>query len=193
MSKGPARRRPRRVKGLLMALMIGSSAALVAVFVGYRYLTGGAGDAGLALPGSASLVLSRIHQTATRNGILEWELDAAGVRYIDASEEAVFESPSVTFFTDDSEKVTLTADRGTLHTSSKNLRVTDNVTMGYARYTLETKALYYDHGKRMIFADSPVNLSGSAFSIRADTMAFDLATNQTVFRGHIEGTLSETL
>lgn len=171
--------------------MIAGSGAVVAVFIGYRYLMDGATNIPLRLPGNASLALNRIHQTATRNGIMEWQLDAASARYIDSKKQAVLENPSVTFYMDKEKKITLTAKQGWLNTDSKDIRVTDNVIMDYARYTLETDTLYYQHEARTIFSETPVRLSGDSFRMRADTMVFDLRTNQTLFQGHIEGTLRE--
>ncbi len=193
MTRGMVRKTSRRLKKVMILGMATLCLALVAVFVGYRYLDIEPSDALLPLPGAASLVLNRIHQTATRNGIVEWQLNADSARYIDSRQQAILEDPSVTFYLDDDRTVTLTAGRGTLHTASKNLTVTGNVVMGYAGFTFETGVLYYDHDRREIFSKTPVNLSGDAFRLRADAMVFDLKSAQTVFRGHIEGSINETI
>ena len=173
-----------------MFLMIVGSGALIAIFISYRYITDGTIDTLLRLPDDASLALSRIHHTATRNGIVEWQLNATSARYIDSETLAVLENPSVTFYIDRA-KITLAARQGQMDTDSKDIRVTDTVTMAYARYTLEADALYYHHDARIISSETPVKLSGTSFTMRADTMVFDLKTNQTLLKGHIEGTLRE--
>jgi LPS export ABC transporter protein LptC len=176
-----------------MLLMIAGSGALIATFVGYRYLSGGATDIPFHLPDNASLALSSIHHTATRNGLVEWQLDADSARYIDSKKEAILENPSVTFHSNQKKTITLTARQGLLNTDSKDIRVTDNVRMDHAAYALETDSLYYQHDARTISSETPVKLSGDAFEVRADTMVFDLNTDQTLFQGRIEGTLREKI
>ena len=187
------RRYPKRLAQVLTAVIIVTSAALVVVFIGYRQLDDN--PAGQVLPflGEGGIALHRVHQEATRNGVVEWRLDADAVRYMDGTKQAVLEAPSVTFFLKNRDRVRLKAEQGRLDTESKDIGVTDNVVMDHGRYSLETDTLYYEHETRRIYAKTPVKISSGSTSIRADTMVLDLHTNRTVFRGNIKGTFRETL
>ena len=192
IERSSARRRRKRLKRLLLLLVIAGPGTLIAVFVAYRHTGSGSGESFLRLPKDTAFVLNQIHQTATRNGVLDWQLDAATVRYSDTGEVAVLEDPSVVLYVGkENTDLRLTAKRGQLHTNTKDIRVSDHVTMTYSPYTFETDTLYYQHEARKIYAKTPVKVSGDLFYLRADAMVFDLGANQTSLTGHVKGTFGE--
>lgn len=187
------RKYPKRLRRVLLAVIIVTSAVLVAAFIGYRQRDDDPIGQLLPFLGQGGIALNRVHQEATRNGVLEWRLDADAVRYINETKQAILEAPSVTFFLENRDRVILKAEQGRLDTDSKDIRVTDNVIMDHDRYSLETDTLYYRHKDRRIYATTPVKITGETMRIRADTMVFDLHTRRTVFKGNIEGTFSGTI
>lgn len=183
----------KKIKRILLLAIIIMSGALLTVFWGYRYLLDTVDDQVLPFNNNASIALSSIHQTSTRNGITEWSLDADSVEYSNSENQASFKDPSITFFLENRQKVILTARQGQLNTASKDIMVSDDVTMDHAQYRLKTDALYYKHDKRILYSDKPVELTDDIVCIRADSMVFDLKTNQTRFKGNVETTFRETI
>jgi lipopolysaccharide export system protein LptC len=140
-----------------------------------------------------SLSVDNVHQTATRDGIKEWTLNAASARYMTEKNQAVFQEISVTFFLKGEKEIYLTANQGILKTDSNNIEVRGNVVVENSNYRLKTESLYYEHGKRMFSSKVPVEMTGPAFHMTADSASFDLNSNQTVFQGNVKGVLSENI
>ncbi|MEE8400472.1 MAG: LPS export ABC transporter periplasmic protein LptC [Desulfobacterales bacterium] len=187
------RKYPKHVKRVLIGVAVATSALLVAVFVSYRSPDDSPVERMLPFLGEGGIALNRVHQESTRNGVLEWRLDADSIQYTNETKQAILKAPSITFFLENKDRVLLKAEQGRLDTDSKDIAVTDHVTMNFARFSLETDTLHYEHKNRRITSTTPVKISGDRIRIRADTMVFDLHTNRTVFKGNIKGTLSGTI
>jgi len=171
---------------MLLLIMVVTTAALLMVFYGYRHMIGRISYQDLPFQNEAGITLSRIHQTATRNGKTEWCLDADAAQYANATHQVSLKNPSVTFFLDNQQEVILSAKQGMFNTESEDIMITDSVTLNYNAYKLETETLYYTHEKRIIYSDKPVKLNDDMVCIHADSMVFDLKTNQTQFQGNVE-------
>jgi len=139
----------------------------------------------------ANISIGKIHQTATRDGIKEWILDAGSAQYIDAEKQANLQDLSVIFFLKDKKEVYLTADKGVLKTDTNNIEVVGNVVIEYSSYRMKTEKLRYKHKEHVIFSKKHVKIDGDLFNLVADSMSFDLNTNRAVFKGKVEGVFSE--
>ena len=161
---------------------------ILTVFFKYRNGIEISDRTGAVIPDKANISIGRAHQTATRNGIKEWSLDAASADYMTEKNQAVFKDLSLTFFLKDRTKVYVTADRGLLKTDSNDMEISNNVVVKYSRYKLRCENLYYEHKKRIIVANVPVNITGDSFQLVADAMSLNLNTNRTLFEGKVKGT-----
>ena len=65
--------------------------------------------------------LGKVHQTATRDGVKEWDLVAGSAEYNDAENQVEFKDVAATFFLKDNQEVSLNADRGVLQTDSRDM------------------------------------------------------------------------
>ena len=161
---------------------------ILTVFFKYRNGIEISDRTGAVIPDKANISIGRAHQTATRNGIKEWSLDAASADYMTEKNQAVFKDLSLTFFLKDRTKVYVTADRGLLKTDSDDIEISNNVVVKYTQYKLRCENLYYEHKKRIIVANVPVNITGDSFQLVADAMSLNLNTNRTLFEGKVKGT-----
>ena len=161
---------------------------ILTVFFKYRNGIEISDRTGAGIPDKANISIGRAHQTATRNGIKEWSLDAASADYMTEKNQAVFKDLSLTFFLKDRTKVYVTADRGLLKTDSNDMEISNNVVVKYTQYKLRCENLYYEHKKRIIVANVPVNITGDSFQLVADAMSLNLNTNRTLFEGKVKGT-----
>lgn len=161
---------------------------ILAVFFNYRNGVEIREAPGPLVSSKANISIGKAHQTATRNGVKEWSLDAASADYMTDKNQAVFKDLSVTFFLKDRTKVYITADRGLLKTDSNDMEISNNVVVKYTQYKLRCESLYYEHNKRIIFSNVPVNITGDSFQLVADAMSLNLNTNRTLFEGKVKGT-----
>lgn len=139
----------------------------------------------------AIMALSKVHQTATKDGQTQWELDADAAELEAGTGKMVLKAPSVNFFLEDGTRIQLTAREGVLYTTTNDMEVRGKVLIRNDRYTLKTETLTYAHDHRVLMATSAVQITGKSIDLKAATMRYDLNTNQTQFDGQVEGILYE--
>jgi LPS export ABC transporter protein LptC len=181
------------LKWILTAIAALALVVLIAVFIQFRRQQN---EIVVPLPDAATRSLMRLvglHQTATKDGHVQWELDADAAERETGSGRMILTSPVVVFHTDAGETVHLTATEGVLDTRTNDMEASGNVQLRDDRYTLETEALIYLHDARRLRSNVPVYIHGAVFNLRADAMEYDLDANQAQFEGHVEGHLYEDL
>jgi LPS export ABC transporter protein LptC len=184
---------PKKLKLILLSVILIALGATIAVFVSHRRVLDKEENIVSSIQSKANISIGKAHQTATRNGIKEWSLDAASVNYIVKKNQAIFRDVSVIFYLKDKTEVYLTANKGILNTDSNNMELFGNVVVKNAKYRLKTENLHYKHNKRVIFSKVPVIITGAAFDFAADSMSINLNTNNTMLEGKVEGTVVESI
>ena len=137
--------------------------------------------------------LNKVHHTATRNGVIEWNLDADSAAFMDDKKQAIFKNLSVTFFLESNQKIYLLSDQGTLYTESNDIEVSGSVILKSRDSVLETKKLYYQHDGRKFIAKAPVRITRNSFTLSANSMVFDPVTEKAWLKDKVEGVFSETM
>lgn len=183
----------RFLKRALLSLSILALAATVILFIGYRRASRNPEILLEAVQKEADMRLNKIRQTAMKNGIREWRMEAESATLVEKRKTMLLTRPNVEFFMKDGDNVHLTADRGTIYTDSSRISVSGQVSATTRRYRFETERLDYDPKTRELRADTPVDISSQAFSLSAGNMAMNLESNITRFEGGVEGTISEDL
>jgi len=183
----------KKIKLVLLLVLLLLSGITLALFSGYRRISNQ--DAGLisAVQNQANISLGKVHQTATRNGVKEWTLDAQSAHVINAKQQAIFQDLSITFFLKNNSKVYLTSNQGILHTDSNDIEVSGNVVVQNMNYRLKTEILHYKHKERVLFSEVPVNIISQTARITADSMSHDLDANKTTLKGNIKGTFDDNI
>lgn len=169
------------------------SGILVAIFVDYRNVLDKVDTSLSDLSGDAAVSMKRVQQTATKNGIKEWSLDAASVQLMSEKKQAFFKDLAITFYVQDGQPVYLTADGGVLKTDSNDIEAFGNVVIQKEDYRLNTEKIEYQHQRRLISAVKPVKISAEAFDIEASSMTFDLNTRKTELKGNVRGVFRDLI
>lgn len=181
----------RKTKIVLILLILIVAGILVSVFVDYRKVLDKVDVSFLPEKTGATLSMKRLRQTATRDGIKEWSLDAGSAQFVDGKKEAILKDLSVTFYPKDGEPVFVTADEGVLKIDSNDIEASGNVVLKRKGYRLDTDSILYEHSRRMIHARRPVKITAEAFSLAADAMSFELDTKKSQFRGNVRGVIRD--
>lgn len=182
-----------KLKLFLLAIMVTAPVVIAVIFADYRSIPDKVGENVTSSQDSANISVTNVRQTAARDGITEWNLDADSVRYANEKKQALFENLSVIFFLKNREKLRLKADQGILKTDSNDIEVSGNVLLTHGNYRLETETLHYDHNRRVFSSESPVRIRGNAFDLEADAVSFDLNAGKAFFKGNVKGVASENI
>jgi LPS export ABC transporter protein LptC len=183
----------KKLKLTLFSIIVSALGVILAVFVTHRYLIEKGTDVVSDIRSNANISIGKAHQTAIKNGIKEWDLEASSVNYMINKNQAVFQDLFITFYLKDKSQVCLTAKKGILNTDSNDMEIFGNVVVKSATYRLKTENLFYRHNRRIIFSKVPVTVTGAAFDLAADSMSLNLNTNKTMFEGKVQGTLREVI
>ena len=183
----------KKLKLILLSVILSALGVILAVFVTHRHFLEKKEDVVSDIRRKANISIGKAHQTAIKNGIKEWNLDASSVNYMVNKNQAIFQDLSVTFYLKDKSQVYLTANKGILNIDSNDMEIFGNVVIKSSTYRLKTENLFYRHNRRIIFSKVPVTVTGAAFDLAADSMSLNLNTNKTMFEGKVEGTLHEVI
>lgn len=183
-------RRTRNITLILSVLVAACIGAIGWAFYQQRH----SGTVTIPIPASSAkalMALSKVHQTATKDGTVQWELDAQSAELEADTGRMVLESPKVEFYLEDGGKVYLTARKGILFTRNNNIQVEGNVRVVNDRYTLVTETLAYEHVERRLVTNRPVQITGRTFELSSATLTYDLNTNQAQLEGTVKGIVYE--
>lgn len=183
-------RRTKTKLALTLALVLPLAAVLI-YFLQFRHELSVISPSVPESVGNAVMALSKVRQTATKDGIVQWKLQADTARMDAETGQMVLQSPEINFFLDDGSQVHLTAQKGVLDTRANDMQVQGNVHLSSDRYTLVTEALAYDHARRVITTEHSVRINGKTIQLNAAAMTYDLKTNQALFGGPVKGVLHE--
>jgi len=139
----------------------------------------------------AALKLNLMKQISKKNGITEWELEAATATLMKEKDQAVLTDVNVVFYTRDNQKVHLTSDQGLLDTRAHDMNFLGNVIVRHQRYVLKTDKLHYKKKPHIIYSDVRVRLEDMFSVIEADTMKIALNQNTITLQGNVKGNFSE--
>ncbi len=182
--------RSKKLKLLLISVILIAISVTGVVFIYYRQAMNTRSSSITTSMGDANISIGKVHQTATRNGVKEWSLEARAAHYIEKDRQAVFDDLSVFFFLKNNKQVHLKADRGILTTDSNDIEVAGNVEMKSDAYRLSAENLNYAHDQRIIFSKVPVKIIGNSFDLVADSISLNLSTNRTLLEGNVKGIFS---
>lgn len=179
------------VRRLLIFILILAIGVPVAIFLIYRRMADDPNIIVDVIKSEADMVFKNVEQTAIRNGINEWRLNANKAYLVETQKKMVLENPKVEFFMESGNNVFLTARKGILKIDSKDIQVSGNVIVTQDSYTLKTKQLMYKHDKRLLFTKNSVRITGSLFDLIAGSMKVDLTRNQGLFDNGVTGAFNE--
>ncbi len=175
---------------LFLLIVILSAVGMVAsVFIGYRQVSNAPELLLTSIKEGANLSLGKIRQTATRNGIKEWSLEADSANYMEAENKVDLKKLSVIYFLEDNREIFLEADQGTLQTDTNDIEFSGNVVISNDEYQMKTEHLNYDHGRRIIICDQSIRISGQGGELTAQSAKYDLKADQIVLKGNVVATL----
>ena len=176
---------------IFLTLILVAIGTVAVIFIGYRQVATAPEQLLSSIKDGANLSLGKIRQTATRDGKKEWSLEAGSAHYIENDKKAVLKDLFITYFLKDNREVYLEAEEGILQTDTNDIEFSGNVVIRNEDYQLQTRRMNYEHERRLIFSNDPVQISGEAVKLSAKSIKYDLNLNKIIFAGNVEAAISE--
>lgn len=176
-----------RAIGAVVAVILAGTAAVVVV--GYHWLSPVKGPTApaTATADGSSMVIEGIQQTAARDGVTEWILNARTGRFVPAEKKFLLTEPHVTFFRSDGQRFYLTARSGVVATDSHDMEAEGDVVIWNDRYRIRTEQIRYMHADRVIASDRPVAITADRRQMTAAAGTVDLKANRVRLEGSVRG------
>jgi LPS export ABC transporter protein LptC len=119
---------------------------------------------------------------STKNGRVEWEIQARSTETFERRHQALLHGVQVTFHNTDGMSMTLQGERGVLDTTSKDFQITNQkdpiqVSMN-KEYYLYTSTLDWINKTRQIQSDAPVRIQGPNLEIQGTGLLANLALQE---------------
>ncbi|CAB1078348.1 hypothetical protein D1AOALGA4SA_6098 [Olavius algarvensis Delta 1 endosymbiont] len=175
---------------ILLIIILMAIGTVITVFIGYRKISNAPEMLLSSIQDGANLSLGKIRQTATRDGKKEWSLEAGSAHYMEDEKKAVLKDLSITYYLENDREVYLNSDQGILNTDTNDIEFSGNVVIRNEDYRLTTEKLSYEHERRFIFTDVPVNISGRDAELSANSATFDMKANKIVLTGNVASVIS---
>ena len=175
---------------VLVLVMLVTIGIVAAVFIGYRRVVSAPEQLLSSIKEGANLSLGKIRQTATRDGKKEWSLEADSAHYVENEKKAVLKDLSITYFLKDNREIYLEAEEGILQTDTNDIEFSGNVVIRNEDYQLRTRRLSYEHERRLILSNDPVQVSGESVNLSARLLKYDLNLNKLLLSGNVEAAIS---
>lgn len=175
--------------------LIGCLIVVVVIIGGYIYLNRLLSEPvkieDIKIDTNATLKLNVLKQISKKNGIKEWELNAASATLLKDENKAILDQVSVSFFTRENKKIHLKSNKGVLNTKSHDIVFSEDVVVTYETAVLRTDKLQYVKKEHIIRSDTHVALEKENSIVEADSMTTRLNENLTILEGHVKGKFSE--
>lgn len=181
----------KKLKIVLISVIITALFGVFSVFTIYRQVLNKTSSMTSSISEGTTMAMESIYQTAVKDGVTEWSMDAASANYLESENQAVFQEPVVTFFLKDNTKASLSADSGIIKTDSRDIDVFGNVILKNQGYLLKTNKLKYKHDQKVFLTETHVEIFRNDFDLSADSAYFDLNSKKIIFKGNVEGTFGE--
>lgn len=188
-----SKKKTRTLKIVFSLFIVTTIAVLAVVYVNYRRVLDQPENVIAAIQPGVDMAIDDVHQTATRDGKKEWQLDADKAHYLEAEKKIRLDRLTMTFFLDGQPPIHLTADSGVLETETRNVLVTGHVVLKNEESRLLADALDYRHEKHFLSTQTPVEIIGDGYRLDADSMSLELDKKRAIFKGNVKGTFSEDL
>jgi len=128
---------------------------------------------------SADLKLDRVRYTETREGVMEWELEATSAQYFKEESTVFLDKVKATFFGKNGETYVLVGEKGKFNTQTKAIEVFNGVTLSSSDgYQMRTRSLKYMAEKKELSTSDRIEITGPQLRVEGIGLIVELDRQQ---------------
>ncbi len=166
------KRKVKAVSGLFIVVCVVGLATLV----GLHYMNSKGLEVVVAEDRSVGVKMSGIHYSSTRDGRVEWVLDAKSATAFKSGERTLFDAVRLVFYASDATVYKLTAAEGRVDEALGTVVVEGDVHVESldGRYSLKTELLNYSSELKRFETDRAVEIAASGMDVTGTGLMVDI-------------------
>lgn len=135
-------------------------------------------------PSDSQMMISQMEYVEMQEGRKFYVLRASEARYFQDQQKSILKAVRLTFFLENGEEAFLSSEEGVFFAATKNIEfmgAVESILPG--GYRLTTDRAVYEHEKRTLSSDTPINVSGPDLELRGGSWRFLIPER----KGQVEG------
>ncbi|MCE5337053.1 MAG: LPS export ABC transporter periplasmic protein LptC [Desulfobacteraceae bacterium] len=139
----------------------------------------------------AEMKLTDMEFTEMQQGRKFWTMHASEAQYFQDQQKTLLKTVQVTFYLEKTgEEVHIESSEGILYAGTKNIELRGAVRAHFPReYVANMEKALYDHQKRLIWSDEPVQVSGPGLELEGQHWEYRIPEHATTLSGGIKASL----
>jgi len=142
-----------------------------------------------ALPQAADAGVKGFSFVQSKDGLVDWKIQAKQAQVFDTDAKAVLNDVQVTLMGPDGVTMTVTGDDGTINTVSKDFVISkksgDLALVLNSGYTIYTSSFTWDNQKHRIWTDEPIIIKGPSLEVTGQGLDAFLTTQEMRVRRNV--------
>ena len=138
------------------------------------------------------LQIKDFHYTEVGDPDLAWEINADTARYIRKDDITLFENVEIKLVFSNGGIYTITGEKGSLHTDTKDMDIYENVVaVSNNGDRFETDSLYYTHSSRRIHAKGTVKMTRPGTDVKGVGMILSLKDRRATLLSNVSAVIKK--
>ena len=142
-----------------------------------------------ALPQAADAGVKGFSFVQSKDGFIDWKIQAKQAQVFDTDAKAVLNDVQVTLMGPDGVTMTVAGDNGTINTLSKDFIISkksgDLALVLNSGYTIYTSSFTWDNQKHRIWTDAPITIKGPSLEVTGQGLDAFLTTQEMRVRRNV--------
>ena len=142
-----------------------------------------------ALPQAADAGVKGFSFVQSKDGLVDWKIQAKQAQVFDTDAKAVLNDVQVTLMGPDGVTMTVAGDNGTINTLSKDFVISkksgDLALVLNSGYTIYTSSFTWDNQKHRIWTDAPITIKGPSLEVTGQGLDAFLTTQEMRVRRNV--------
>ncbi|MCD6487440.1 MAG: LPS export ABC transporter periplasmic protein LptC [Syntrophobacterales bacterium] len=138
------------------------------------------------------LRIKDFHYTEVGDPDLVWEINAGSARYVKKNDIARFENVKIRLVFSNGGIYTITGEKGSLHTDTKDMNIYGNVVaVSNSGDRFETGSLYYIHNNKRIYTKDTVEMMRPGADIKGVGMILSLKDRRATLLSNVSAVIKK--
>jgi LPS export ABC transporter protein LptC len=138
----------------------------------------------------AEMKLTDMEFTEMQQGKKFWTLRASEAKYFQGEQKTALKTVHLTFHMEKDQQIQVESEHGIMYAGTKNIELRDSVRATLPDgYVMTMERAFYDHNKKLVFADVPIHISGPGIEFEGNSWEYRIPDHVASLSGGVKASL----